>query len=63
MVSTGELVVKLSRKRAEELVEPGAGHRFDPGHGPLMKELVALRPADEAECGAYMEEARSFVAS
>jgi len=55
--------VKLPRERVDELVEPGAGHRFDPGHGRLMKEWVALRPADEAECTAYVTEARSFVAA
>jgi TfoX/Sxy family transcriptional regulator of competence genes len=63
MVSRGELVVKLPRERVDELVEAGAGHRFDPGHGRLMKEWIALTPADEAECGAYVAEARSFVAS
>ena len=26
-----------------------------------MKEWVALRPADEPACAAYMSEARSFV--
>ena len=61
MVSRGELVVKLPRERVDELVAAGAGHRFDPGHGRLMKEWVALRPADEPACAAYMTEARSFV--
>ena len=63
MVSRGELVVKLPRERVDELVEAGAGHRFDPGHGRLMKEWIALIPADEAECAAYVAEARSFVAA
>ena len=38
MVSKDELVVKLPCERVDELVEAGAGHRFDPGHGRLMKE-------------------------
>jgi TfoX/Sxy family transcriptional regulator of competence genes len=63
MVSRGELVVKLPRERVDELVEAGAGHRFDPGHGRLMKEWVALRPADEEACTAYVTEARRFVAA
>ena len=63
MVSRGELVVKLPRERVDELVETGAGHRFDPGHGRLMKEWIALTPADEVECAAYVTEARSFVAA
>ena len=61
MVSRGELVVKLPRERVDELVEAGTGHRFDPGHGRLMKEWIALVPADEEECAAYVTEARSFV--
>ena len=61
MGSRGELVVELPRERVDELVEAGAGHRFDPGHGRLMKEWVALTPADEAECAAYVAEARRFV--
>jgi len=61
MVSRGELVVKLPRERVDELVAAGAGHRFDPGHGRLMKEWVALRPADEEACAAYVSEARRFV--
>ena len=63
MVSRGELVVKLPRERVEELVEAAAGHRFDPGHGRLMKEWVALQPADAEECAAYVTEARRFVAT
>ena len=63
MVSRGELVVKLPRERVDELVEAGAGHRFDPGHGRLMKEWVALIPVDEAACAAYVSEARRFVAA
>jgi hypothetical protein len=55
--------VKLPRERVDELVEAGAGHRFDPGHGRLMKEWVALRPADEEACTAYVTEARRFVAA
>jgi hypothetical protein len=53
--------VKLPRERVDELVEAGAGHRFDPGRGRLMKEWVALTPADEEECAAFISEARSFV--
>ena len=62
MVSRGELVVKPPRERVDELVEAGAGHHFDPGHGRLMKEWIALTPTGESECAAYVTEARSFVA-
>ncbi len=44
--SRDELVVKLPRQRVDTLVESGAGRRFDPGHGRLMKEwLVVETPA------------------
>ena len=59
--SKGTLVVKLPKDRVDELVKGGIGERYDPGHGRLMKEWVALRPADEPACAAYMGEARSFV--
>jgi hypothetical protein len=61
MVVKGELVVKLPAARVDELEASGAGRRFDPGHGRLMKEWIGLRPADEAACAAYMAEARTFV--
>ena len=40
--SRGQFVVKLPRKRAEEVVRSGKGEPFDPGHGRLMKEWVAF---------------------
>jgi hypothetical protein len=58
-----ELVVKLPAERVDELVTTGAGRRFDPGHGRLMKEWATLRPADETACAAYVVEARTFVAA
>ena len=42
MVSKGRLVLKLPRGRVASLVEAGTGQYFDPGHGRLMKEWVAL---------------------
>ena len=42
MSSKGRFVVKLSKKRVDELVSGGRGERFDPGHGRLMKEWVVL---------------------
>ena len=40
--SKAQFVVKLSRERVDELVGLGTGEYFDPGHGRLMKEWVAL---------------------
>ena len=38
----GRFVAKLPRERVDELVRLGKGEYFDPGHGRLMKEWVAL---------------------
>jgi hypothetical protein len=37
----------LPKERVDELVRDGTGAYFDPGHGRLMKEWVALNDADE----------------
>jgi hypothetical protein len=40
--SRNEFVVKLPRQRVDDLLESGAGRRFDPGHGRLMKEWLVV---------------------
>jgi len=40
--SKGKFVAKLPKDRVEELVRDGKGEYFDPGHGRLMKEWIAL---------------------
>ena len=40
MLVKDRLVVKLDRRRVDALVASGAGTRFDPGHGRLMKEWL-----------------------
>jgi hypothetical protein len=55
MLVRAELVVKLPRRRVDELVESSAGTRFDPRRdGRAMKEWVVLRPggADWLELAA-----------
>ena len=47
ITSKGEFVVKLSKKRVDELVTAGKGERFDPGHGRLMKEWIAFSAGRE----------------
>ena len=42
MLVKGELVAKLPKERVDELVSGGKGKHFDPGHGKLMKEWVAV---------------------
>ncbi|HLJ14992.1 MAG TPA: hypothetical protein VKV15_10885 [Bryobacteraceae bacterium] len=43
MFARGKFVAKLPRQRVDELVSGGQGERFDPGHGRLMKEWIAVR--------------------
>jgi YjbR protein len=56
----GELVVKLSRARAEEIVAEGRGRPFDPGHGRLMKQWVTV-PYGSMSWAELASEAQSFV--
>ncbi len=42
MLVNDRMVVKLPRARVVALVESGKGEFFDPGHGRIMKEWIAL---------------------
>jgi TfoX/Sxy family transcriptional regulator of competence genes len=59
MLVKGRLVVKLPAARVDDLLASGAGERFDPGHGRLMKEWASVGP--QAEWPKLVEEARAFV--
>jgi TfoX/Sxy family transcriptional regulator of competence genes len=61
MLVKGKLVVKLPKHRVEELIADGSGSAFDPGHGRVMKEWVAVDPSDAAQWLRLAEEARAFV--
>lgn len=63
MLVKGALVVKLPQPRVEALVAAGGGVHFDPGHGRLMKEWVAVEPRDADGWRSLAEEARDFVAA
>ena len=63
MLAGGEFVLKLPRQRVDVLIASGEGKRFDPGHGRLMKEWVAVRPTDEADWLSLAREAMAFVDS
>jgi hypothetical protein len=53
-------VVKLPRARVSELVSAGRGVHFDPGHGRLMREWIAL-DGSEKRWLDLAREARAFV--
>ena len=59
--SKGLFVVKLPRARADELIAQGAGMRFNPGHGRIMKEWFAVRPESDLDWKSLADEARRFV--
>jgi hypothetical protein len=57
------LVLKLPKSRVDELVAGGAGTRFDPGHGRVMKEWVTVSAQRSTEWEALAQEALQFVGS
>jgi hypothetical protein len=56
----GDCVVKLPRARVDALVASGAGRRFEPGPGRIMKEWVAVPPG-AADWVVLAREAYAFV--
>ena len=62
MLVKDRLVVKLDRRRVDELVAAGDGQRFDPGHGRLQKEWLEVASTDEEAWLALATEAEAFVA-
>lgn len=61
MLAKSELVVKLPKARVDQLVDSGAGARFDPGHGRLMKEWVTIPLGPDADWAQLAAEALAFV--
>jgi hypothetical protein len=62
MLARGKFVAKLPKARVDELVASGAGTHFDPGHGRLMKEWIALE-GRRSEWVELAKEAHAFVRS
>ena len=58
--SRGQYVVKLPKARVQALVSAGIGELFDPGHGRLIKEWIALH-GNEARWLELAREARAYV--
>ena len=61
--SKGQFVVKLPRDRVDALVASGMGERFDPGHGRVMKEWLAVPAKSPEDWLALAREAMRFVGS
>lgn len=62
MLVKDRLVVKLAAARVGELVGEGAGEAFDPGHGRIQKEWLAVRGSDPGQWLALATESEAFVA-
>jgi hypothetical protein len=60
MLVRGQLVVKLSKQRVDDLVAGRAGIHFDPGHGRLMKQWISIR-AGKLNWVELAQEAYRFV--
>jgi hypothetical protein len=58
--SKGMFVAKLPNDRVDELVQRDQGERFNPGHGRLMKQWIALS-GDEPSWIELAREAYRFV--
>jgi hypothetical protein len=62
MLVRDELVAKLPTARVDGLVASGAGARFSPGRGRLMKEWVSVPLEADVDWGELADEALAFVA-
>jgi hypothetical protein len=63
MFVRGQLVVKLPRKRVDELVAGGHGERFDANKGTPMKEWFSLDPESQLAWPPLAREALGFARS
>ena len=63
MLMSGDLVLKLPRRRVDELVDAGTGQPFPGGGRPIMKEWVKIPAAHSGEWHHLAREAHGFVAA
>lgn len=63
MVVKEKLVVKLPKQRVDAMIAAGNGEYFDPGHGRLMKEWIAVEPASNTSWLGLAKEAKEFIGS
>jgi TfoX/Sxy family transcriptional regulator of competence genes len=60
MFGRDRFVAKLPKSRVDALVDAGVGERFNPGHGRVMKEWIAIASHPESWV-ALAAEAYAFV--
>jgi TfoX/Sxy family transcriptional regulator of competence genes len=63
MLVNGRLVVKLDKRRVDDLVASGAGRNFDPGHGRLQKEWLDVDSDSDQTWLELATESEAFVAN
>ena len=56
-----DLTLKLPGAKVDELVDAGAGTRFNPGHGREMREWVTIPDSRAREWAVLADQARDFV--
>lgn len=61
MVVKGKFVAKLPKDKVDTLVASGSGEYFDPGHGRLMKEWIAMEVKTKRAWLGLAREAREYV--
>lgn len=59
-VVKGELVVELSPERARRLVDENQAGSFDPGHGRVMKQWVAIGTRSQLDWCSVAREALAY---
>ena len=62
MLVKDRLVVKLPASRVTQLVEDGAGERFDPGHGRIQREWLSVFTDDPEAWRSLATESQAYVA-
>jgi TfoX/Sxy family transcriptional regulator of competence genes len=61
MLVKGKLVVKLPAAQIEPLIASAVAVYFDPGHGRLMKQWVAVLPSSHEDWLHLVTAAKTFV--
>ncbi|MHA2250623.1 MAG: hypothetical protein ACXAD7_09675 [Candidatus Kariarchaeaceae archaeon] len=61
MFYKGDLLIKLSENRINEIISSGVGQPFDPGTGKIMKDRVLIPASHKEEWISLSEESKQFV--